>query len=347
MNPESYLAWVIENTPTCWWHDSADPAELDWALAHGAVGVTTNPFLAHLALVRNRELWRREMREALADVPDAETKAEALMRIPVTQAASKLLPLFKRSEGRRGWVCAQVNPARAGDRTGMLAMARRLHGWSPNITVKLPATAAGLDVLEELVAEGISATATVSFTVAQVLAVAERHQCGAARARRSGLEPGRGFAVLMVGRLDDYLRDIADDAGAGVEEADIRQAGIAVARRARALLKARGAEVGLIIAAFRGLHHMTELVGGEYIMSISPGFQPPLAGGELACEARFERAVPEDVIGRLMALEEFRRAYEPEGLGPERFMAYGLSQRTLAQFVEAGWKLMETMAPLD
>ena len=54
---DTYLQWVIENTATKWWHDSAEAAELDLGLARGAVGVTTNPFLANLALAKDRQLW--------------------------------------------------------------------------------------------------------------------------------------------------------------------------------------------------------------------------------------------------------------------------------------------------
>jgi hypothetical protein len=53
----TYLQWVIEHTATKWWHDSAEEAELDLGLARGAVGVTTNPFLANVALSRDRVLW--------------------------------------------------------------------------------------------------------------------------------------------------------------------------------------------------------------------------------------------------------------------------------------------------
>jgi len=34
------------------------------------------------------------------------------------------------------------------------------------------------------------------------------------------------------------------------------------------------------------------------------------------------------------------RAYEPDGMEPSEFVAFGATQRTLSQFVEAGWKLM-------
>jgi hypothetical protein len=41
-------------------------------------------------------------------------------------------------------------------------------------------------------------------------------------------------------------------------------------------------------------------------------------------------------------MPEFRRAFEPDGMRPEEFISYGVTQRTLAQFAEVGWKLMET-----
>src|SRR5204863_6536603 len=126
----------------------------------------------------------------------------------VTKAADALLPAFKTGDGRSGFVCAQVNPVRASDRACMDAMAHRFRAWAPNIAVKLPATAAGLDVLETCIAQGISVTATVSFTVPQVVAVAERHRAGSVRARATAVEPGKCFAVIMIGRLDDYLREI-------------------------------------------------------------------------------------------------------------------------------------------
>src|SRR5450631_2258910 len=177
---DTYLQWVIENTATKWWHDSAEAAELDLGLARGAVGVTTNPFLANLALARDRQLWAPEIAEVLDRKLPAEEKAEALMRIAVTRTTEKLASEYRASQGRNGLVCAQVNPLRAGDRESMWAMANRFHLWAPNIAVKLPATSAGLDVLEDCIASGITVTVTVSFTVPQVVAIAERHRQGIA-----------------------------------------------------------------------------------------------------------------------------------------------------------------------
>jgi len=70
---------------------------------------------------------------------------------------------MRRAEDRRVSYCAQVNPTKAGNREPMLAMARRLSQWAPNIAVKVPATAAGLDVLEDCAAEGITCTLTIQL----------------------------------------------------------------------------------------------------------------------------------------------------------------------------------------
>src|SRR5262245_7247726 len=145
----TYLDWVVEHTAHQWWHDSADRGELELGRLRVAIGVTTNPVLAATALKKNRERWRTDVDRALARRLPAEQKAETLMEIAVTRAAEQLLPAFRNSSGRNGFVCAQVNPVRAADRDCMYPMAKRFHAWAPNIAVKLPATAAGLDVLQD------------------------------------------------------------------------------------------------------------------------------------------------------------------------------------------------------
>jgi transaldolase len=252
------------------------------------------------------------------------------------------MPTFEASTGQSGFVCAQVNPARAGDRECMYPMAKRFHAWAPNIAVKLPATAAGLDVLEECIAEGITTTATVSFTVPQAVAIAERHRAGLARAKANGIEPGKCFAVIMIGRLDDYLREVAHDTRAQVSEADIRQAGLAVAKRAYSLYTQRGYDALLLVAALRGTYHLTELAGAALLMSIHPTYQEPFVTQDFPREARIDHPVPADVIERLQQIPDFVRAYEPDGMQPSDFVSFGTTQRTLSQFVEVGWKELES-----
>jgi transaldolase len=340
MENESYLQWLVRETPTTWWHDSADPGELRHGLEHGASGVTTNPLLSAQTLYGNPAVWADKVRALPAKLASAE-KAEELIKIVAGYAASQVCPSYNPQGGPQGYACAQVNPSKAGDREAMLGMARRYHAVAPNISVKLPANAAGLDVLEECAAEGITTTLTVSFSVPQVLAIADRYERGLAQARAAGTATAQCTSVIMLGRLDDYLRDIVADRQDKVTESDIKQAGLAVVKRAYAAYQQMGTQATLLIAALRGTHHMTGLAGAKMIMSIHPKIQALLLQPGVSREEGIAVPVSSDAIARLNTVPEFRRAYEPDGMKPEEFMSWGLTQRTLTQFVESGWNLLE------
>ena len=338
----SYLRWLVNETPTTWWHDSGDPDEVRQGLVHGATGVTTNPVLVYTALRSHPEKWASVLQDGGDDSFPGE-RAELLMRAVVRNAAKMFLPVYEQTARKLGYVCAQVNPAMAGERASMIQVARRFHAWAPNIAVKLPVTAAGLDVLEECAAEGMTVTATMSFTVPQVIAVAERYRRGLERARKAGIEPGRCFAVIMIGRLDDYLREVAHDRRADVSESDIQQAGIAVTKRAYSLYKERHYEAILIVAALRGTYHMEALAGAELIMSIHPKCQAMLRQPDVPRDPNGIGApVSPEVVGRMETIPEFVRAYDPDGMRPEEFITFGATQRTLSQFLEAGWSQLQT-----
>jgi transaldolase len=341
MPQENYLNWLVSNTRMTWWNDSGDPKELTFALKHGATGVTTNPVLSNIALRANRDYWATQLQKVLSQNLPPEQQAEALTRIVVTHAAAQYRTAYDNTNRREGYVCAQVNPALAGDRDAMFAMARRFHAFALNIAVKLPVTAAGLDILEECTAQGITVTATVSFCVPQTIQIAERYRRGIRRAKANGVEPGKCFAVIMIGRLDDYLRDVAKDDKANISESDIQQAGLAATKRAYAIYQERDYEAILLIAALRGTYHITELVGANLIMSIHPKYQELFLSQEMPREERIEKDIPADVIDRLMKLPEFVRSYEPDGMTPAEFITYGATQRTLTQFSEIGWKQLE------
>ncbi len=341
MQEESYLQWLVNNTKTRWWNDSGDSQELTAALEHGATGVTTNPVLTNRALCGDRDYWAAQVQDVLSKKLPAKQQVEELIRIVAVSAAMRYKAAYDSTNGKEGYVCAQVNPALAGDRDAMLDMAQRFHAFAPNIAVKLPVTAAGLDVLEECTTQGITVTATVSFCVPQVVQIAERYRRGIRRAKDDGVEPGKCFAVIMIGRLDDYLRDVAQDTRANVRESDIQQAGLAATKHAYTIYQERGYEAVLLIAALRGIYHMTELAGADLIMSIHPKYQAIFFSQEMPREERIERAIPADVIERLMKLPEFVRSYEPDGMAPEEFLTYGATQRTLSQFSELGWNPLE------
>jgi len=337
-NDTNYLKWIAENTRTQWWHDSADPEELKLALENGATGVTTNPVLVARALEANKTLWSEEIKRAIANTNSTDQKVEAMMRVVVSKSAKMLEPVYEISEGHSGYVCAQINPALMGDRDLMIAMVRRFHLWAPNVMVKIPATSAGLDVLERCAAEGIPIAVTVSFTVSQVVAAAERYRVAIQKSKNSGKRAGKCVAVIMIGRLDDYIRNVTLDNRVVISDSVIRQAGLAVIKKAYTIFKEKAYEAQLLVAALRGSYHMTELAGGDHLMSIHPKYQKILIQQEYSREERIHIAISPDVFKQLIILGEFARAYKADGMQPEEFITYGATQTTLSQFYEIGWQ---------
>jgi transaldolase len=340
MKAKNYLEWLSGETRTVWWHDSGDPEELEQGRSWGARGVTTNPVLTYRALYGKLAYWHRKI-GSVGDGLEAQAKAEQLMRCVVVSAANMFEPIFKESGGALGYVCAQIDPALAANREAMVSMAKRFSSWAPNISVKFPATAAGLDALEECVSGGICATSTVSFTVAQVLASAERYRRGRHRAEKARIKPAPCFAVIMIGRIDDYLRDVVQDRRADVSESDIRQAGLAIVKRSYKIFKVQSYEAKLLIAALRGAHHMVGVCGADVIMSIHPKIQKVLVSSDVPREENIDTPVSRETLRRLQTIPEFIKAYEPEAMHEQDFITFGVTQKTLSQFSAAGWALLE------
>ena len=109
MTQDTYFDWLVNETPTEWWHDSGDLGELEAAMAYGASGVTMNPVLANQALRAAPEYWLERIGPLPPDIDPVE-KAQKLTQAVVTAAAEKLAPRHRASDGATGYVCSQVNP---------------------------------------------------------------------------------------------------------------------------------------------------------------------------------------------------------------------------------------------
>lgn len=329
-----FLKWLSSETQSVYWHDSAIRAEQLEGFSNGAVGMTTNPFLVNQTLSKDTPFWA----DALAKLPKGlkgDEKVEALIRCVTTFYANEVKSLNDPIKGK-GFVCAQTSPLHTGDAQYMIDQAQRLASWADNIVVKLPATRAGIEAYEECAAKGLNVAATVSFTVPQVLAVGEAAARGKARAKANGVKPGLSIAVLMVGRLDDYLRDVAHDSFPNVQEGDIINAGTACIKRAYGIFNENGWDTFLMPAGCRGANHIVDLAGAKMIMSIAPKIAKLLEPVD-KFEERIDVPVDKAVIDRLMTMPEFRKAYEPDGMKPEEFITFGSSNRTTDQFINDGW----------
>ena len=263
-----YLKWLSSETPSAFWHDSAVLGEAEAAFADGAVGMTTNPFLINATINADPATWKPLLADLPADLKGPGRAEEAMRRV-TTFLAEKVKPFYDKTDGKQGYVCAQTNPNKPCDYDLMLEQARRYAKWAPNIAVKLPTTAAGVKVFEECAAEGISVVATVAFTVPQCLAVGEAYKRGVERARKAGIKPGIGVAVLMVGRLDDYLKEVWKNEGVVCVPGVLEWAGIAAFKGAYTICRQKKYTTRFLAAAYRNVMQWAELVGGDMVLTIT------------------------------------------------------------------------------
>ncbi|MFW5744640.1 MAG: transaldolase family protein [Spirochaetota bacterium] len=337
----NYLEWLSNETPGSWWVDTGVIEEIVAAQTDAAAGVTMNPLLLARGLADAQPGTKQAIAAAGALPPAGDERAVEITRRVAIDVARRIEPVYEKTGGAGGYVCAQVNPSLADDAQAMVAQAREFDSWAPNVIVKLPVTRAGLKALEVCVAGGIDIVATVSFSLPQALAIGETHLRASKAAREANRTPGRVYAVIMLGRLDDHLKRVAN----GVDEETIDRAAIAVTKRARALFAQRGHEATILPSGMRHAGHVTELAGGDFVFSISPSMASELAAGSFPQEPRVDEPVDEAIVEQLRAIPDFVRAYEPDGMREDEFIGFGAAESTLSQFAREGWGVVAGYEP--
>jgi transaldolase len=336
----SPMLQVATTLPTELWNDSCAVDELEYAIANGASGATSNPSLVLEVLHKEPETWRQRARQLYAADP-ASTEADISWRIAeeiAVRGAKLLEPVYEQTAGRTGRLSIQVNPAFYRDAQAMVDQAIHFAGLAPNLQVKLPVTTAGLGAIEEATALGINVNATVNFTVPGALAVAEAVERGLERRSSDGHDTTNMHPVctLMAGRLEDWVKVVCERDGVLLAPGRAEWAGVAVFKRAYALYRERGYRTRLLGGAFRNHLPWSQLMGGDIILTIPPAWQRLLNASPLEVRSRIDEPVDEAILSELRdRVPDFRRAYDPGGMSPDEFEGYGAAVRTLRQFITA------------
>src|SRR6202158_2225613 len=124
----------------------------------------------------------------------------------------------------------------------MVAQAVEFSQLAPNMIVKIPVTRAGIPAIEEATYRGISINATVCFTLPQCLAVAEACERGLKRREQEGKDISTMGPVctIMVGRLDDWLKVVAEKQDITIDPGYLEWAGVAVFKKTYRVFQERG-----------------------------------------------------------------------------------------------------------
>lgn len=336
----SPLLRTVTTTPTEIWNDSCAVDELEYAIANGATGATSNPPLVLEVLRKEPGTWRQRAEQLYAASP-AGTEADVTWRIAeeiAVRGAKLLLPVFERTGGRQGRLSIQVNPVLYRDAPAMIEQALHFSSLAPNLQVKLPVTVAGLAAIEEVTARGVNVNATVNFTVAGAIAVAEAIERGLSQRAADGNDTTDMHPVctLMAGRLEDWMKAVCERDGVLLTPGHADWAGVAVFKRAYGIYRERGYRTRLLGGAFRNHLPWSQLIGGDIVLTIPPAWQRLLNASTLEVRSRIDEPVDEAIVAELLdRIPDFRLAYAPDGLSAEELGGFGAAVRTLRQFITA------------
>ena len=330
-------------------YDSGDP------MGQLFRGVTTNPPLSLQAIQDDPPRWEEAAKEILAENPDLDTEGLfwQLYKQVVKQGSDMFLPLFEASGYKEGYLSGQVDPRSAFDKDAMLAQALELHEINPNVMIKVPGTAQGYDVIEELTARGIATNNTLTFILPQLLDCAKTVKRGLEKARADGVDLSKWRSVIthMEARYGDLggLREAGAEVGVEITEADVRYAELAIFKKAYHTVKERGYESKMLSCSLRlgptvdgvqHLWHLEEKAGADIVVTCPPPLIDELINFPRAGEIRFDPEridadAPEEVMEKLLKVPYFARAYDEDGYTREEYNTHPALVRTAEAFSKA------------
>lgn len=197
------------------WLDSIDPELVRRNRQEGATGATSNPVIVS-DLVRTGRFD-----DALARYLEGKTDDEAAWLLTdqlVRDAQGVFHPVWSETKGDDGYVSFELDPLLE-DTQANIPHAQRVERyislgkqWSAghdNRMIKVPATPAGLDALEELCAHGVTLNVTLIFTPRQYQCARDAIWRGAQR--RKELTRFKSVYSIFVSRTDVYTEKHVPD----------------------------------------------------------------------------------------------------------------------------------------
>ena len=182
--------------------------ELAEMLKQGVCGVTSNPAIFQKAFAGDA-LYADEVAALKQQNLTPKQRYETMAVADVQAACDVCLSEHESTGGKTGFVSLEVSPELSKDAAGTVAEAKRLHDaiGRKNVMIKVPATDAGIEALEQLVADGLSINLTLLFSRVQTLKAYAAYQRGIAKRLAAGLPAGavQVVASFFISRVDGAL----------------------------------------------------------------------------------------------------------------------------------------------
>jgi transaldolase len=196
-------------TGTKLWLDSIDPDLVKLNRSLGATGATSNPIIISDLIKTGR--FDRQLDKLIRDGADDPQIAWRLTDDLVRGAQAVFLPAWESTGGNDGYVSFELDPLLEDSQAGpshaqrvakYIELGKQWSAGHKNRMIKVPATPAGLDALEELCASGVTLNVTLIFSDRQYRLAREAIWRGAQR--RKSLDQFKSVYSIFVSRLDVY-----------------------------------------------------------------------------------------------------------------------------------------------
>ncbi len=335
LDKKSPLHEMTLTTKTEFWNDSCSIPDLKYAILYGAVGATTNPVIVGDVLKKDMDSYKDEIKKMINDMPKAtEDEIGWLLNESMALSGAKLLEnAYEKSQGKNGYISIQTNTKYFRNEEKIIEQALHFNTLTKNIMVKMPVTEAGIIAIEECTYQGITVNATVSFSVPQAIAVGEAIERGLNRREKEGKPMLYPVCTIMIGRVDDWIKNVVADEKLVIDPDALEFAGIAVFKNAYKIYKEKKYRTRLLAAAYRNHHHWSEFIGGDVSLTIPSKFIRMFNTSDIACIPRMDNPVEERKLIQLKKIKDFNRAFEPDGMEPKEFNTFGATRKTLMQFL--------------
>jgi transaldolase len=208
-------------TGTKLWLDSIEPDLVKKNRALGATGATSNPII--IADIVKAGAFDDRIAAQMDRGLDDSAIAWQLTDELVSAAQEVFLPVWEQERGNNGYVSFELDPLLEDVDGSAPPHAERVRRyvelgkmWASteagrkNRMIKVPATAAGLDALEELAAAGVTLNVTLIFSERQYKTARDNVWRGAQR-RKNGLDGFKSVYSIFVSRVDVYTEKYVPD----------------------------------------------------------------------------------------------------------------------------------------
>jgi transaldolase len=277
----------------------------------------------------------------IEETEDNDVAAMRVYQIATERVIRGFTPIYEESEGVHGYVTMQGDPRLDTDSEAIVEEALDFQQLGSNFMAKIPVTKAGIEAIETLVEKSIPICATEIFSIAQTIEMCEVYQRAATR---SGNNPPF-YVTHITGIFDQYWQGVVKKENIDVSPDWQAQAGCIIARKEYRLLKERGYPGILLGGGARGLHHFTEMVGGDLAVTLNWSTMQELVDTDGPVASRIDAEAPQSAIDELCEkLPNFSRAYYEDGLDVDEFEDFGPVVFFRAMFLNGYSRLLDEIA---